>query len=344
MKPSGRTKLIDVAREAGVSVATVDRFLSGRAGVRAPTAERVSSAIKILGYKPDPIAVALSRRIAWKVVCLLPEGANSFMQLLGEQVRRTAEMANDKRISVELRLVDVFEPARLVRALDDIEADVDGVAVVALDHPAVREAIDRLVARGVKVVTLVSDVPRSLRHRFVGIDNPAAGRTAGALMGRFLGGRKGKVALVAGSLALRDHAERVFGFRQVLLGEFPGLEILDAVEGRDDRERNRTLVAALLARHGDLIGLYNVGAGTKGVVDALEGAGKSGDVVFVGHELTPYSRRALSEGRIAAVINQDPGHEVRSCLRILSALFGDEPLIDDQERIRIDIFIRENLP
>ena len=106
-------------------------------------------------------------------------------------------------------------------ALESIPPSYHGVATIALDHPRVRAAIDDLAARGVAVVTLVSDAPSSRRLHYVGIDNPAAGRTAATLMGRFLRGRKGAVGVIAGSLALRDHAERQFGFHQILSGEYP---------------------------------------------------------------------------------------------------------------------------
>ena len=45
-----------------------------------------------------------------------------------------------------------------------------------------------------------------------------------------------------------------------------------------------------------------------------------------------------------AVINQDAGHEARSAARVLMAQCEGEAIVADQERIRIDIFIRDNLP
>ncbi len=41
---------------------------------------------------------------------------------------------------------------------------------------------------------------------------------------------------------------------------------------------------------------------------------------------------------------QDAGHEVRSAVRVLLAKADNAPLIEAQERIRIDIFLRDNLP
>jgi LacI family transcriptional regulator len=208
----------------------------------------------------------------------------------------------------------------------------------------VRQAIDDLDARGIEVVTLVSDVPGSKRAHFVGIDNSAAGRTAATLLGRFAGERKGPVAVLAGSLSLRDHAERIYGFQQVLAADFSKLTVLPVREGRDESERCRVVVAALLDECPDLLGIYNAGAGNRGVAEALESAGRAREVIFVGHELTPHSKRFLMRGTMDAVINQDPGHEARSAARVLMALGMKQAIVPDQERIRIDIFVRDNLP
>src|SRR5438874_475189 len=91
--------------------------------------------------------------------------------------------------------------------------------------------------------------PPPRRHPYVGIDNIAAGRTAGALVGRLVGPRSGKVAIVAGSQGLRDHAERIFGFNQVMASEFPGLNVLPLLEGRDEDERSAQLMTKLLSKH-----------------------------------------------------------------------------------------------
>ena len=136
---------------------------------------------------------------------------------------------------------------------------------MALDHPQVRAAIDDLVASGTVVVTLVSDVPSSRRSHYVGIDNVAAGRTAASLLGRFVGERDARVGIVLGSHALRDHAERLFGFQQVMAAEFPRLKLLAPIEGHDDPARTQPLVARLLKRERDLAAIYSIGAGNRGI-------------------------------------------------------------------------------
>lgn len=339
-----RTTLQDVAREAGVSVATVDRVLNGRAGIHARMVDRVKAAVDKLHYEPGRLASRLSRARDFRFTVVLPVGANDFMHTLEREFRTLARRYEAERVSIDVLLVDVFDGEALAEALEGLPAELDGVAVVALDHPAVVEALKTLAARGTQVVTLVSDLPSAKRRHYVGLDNHAAGRTAASLMGRFLGQRPGKVGLIAGSLQLRDHIERQFGFEQVIAREYAQLEVLPLREARDDAARVEAAARTLLDENPDLVGLYNVGGGQQGVVAALEATGRARDVVFIGHELTEFTRRHLIRGTIDAVINQDPGHMARSSIRVLLALREDLPIVPDQERIRIDIFIRDNMP
>ncbi|MGB3141536.1 MAG: LacI family DNA-binding transcriptional regulator [Aestuariivirga sp.] len=339
-----RVTIEDVALAAGLSVATVDRVLNGRAAVRPQTAQKVEKAIRQLNYQPDRLAARLAKGQEYRFCFVLPEGNNDFMIGLGEEVRAMASHLVSERVQIDLRLTDVFDAATLAATLDSIGDIYDGVAVVALDHPRVREAINGLVERGVSVVTLVSDVPSSKRVHYAGIDNSSAGRTAATLMGRFLGGKTGKVGLIAGSLSLRDHIERRFGFEQVLAQEFPQLAILPVLESRDDWQRVEKVTAEMLSAHPDLIGIYNVGAGARGIVAALENTGRQKQVTYIAHELTDHTRRALVDGTIDAIINQNAGHEVRSAVRVLMAKADRTPLIEAMEHIRIDIFVRDNLP
>jgi LacI family transcriptional regulator len=55
------------------------------------------------------------------------------------------------------------------------------------------------------------------------------------------------------------------------------------------------------------------------------------------------SRSALSQGRFDAVISQDSGHLVRSAVRIMRANSDRMPINPAQERIRIDIYLKENM-
>jgi LacI family transcriptional regulator len=342
--PQSTTTLKDVAAAAGVSLATVDRVINGRPGVSEKTARKVNGAIERLNFHPLAAAAELARSRPCRFAVLLPRGDNRFMMDIADNIRAQAPWFRARRIAVEIIETNVFDADTLAAELAALTGRFEGAAVVALDHPRIRAAIDDLVESGMAVVTLVSDVPSSRRAHYVGIDNIAAGRTAGSLIGRFLNGRSGRIGVVTGSTALRDHAERLFGFGQVIAEEHPGLSLLPPVEGRDDPQQNRALVARLLADAPDLVALYNTGEGAAGIGAALADAGAARRILCVGHELTPDSRRLLLDGTFAALVVQDPGHEARSMARVLRALVSGRPILPAQEQIRVEVILRDNLP
>lgn len=340
MKPT----VHDIAREAGVSLATVDRVLNRRPGVRAATRERVEEAIDRIGFVRDVAAANLAKSRTYALAFVIPESDNSFMQALRDEVAAARLRGALERTDIRLIAVPAFDEAALAQALDALIDDPPaGVAVVAIDAPAIQSRMERLREAGVAVVTLVSDLAASGRDHFTGIDNLAAGRTAGSLMGRFLGGRTGAVAVIAGSLRLGDHRDRLTGFSE-RLGEIgPSVRLLEVMESQDDPARVEALLNAACRDHPDLIGVYNLGAGNRGLVAALpQTTGEH--PVTIAHELSPLTRQALEDGLIDAILNQDPGHEIRSAIRVLKAKADGLPVIAAQERIRIDIFLKDNLP
>ena len=339
-----RTSLHDVALAAGVSLATVDRVLHGRAGVRADTVALVQGVVERLGYRPDPAATRLARKSRARLVFVLPSGTNTFVDMLDTQVHALTHWLVEQRAAATVQRADVFSPDALAQHLLGLRGRCDAVVVMGVDHPLVRAAIDDLVAHDVVVLTLVSDVPASRRSRFVGIDNVTAGRTAASLLGRFVRAPAGSVGIVIGSRALRDHADRLFGFEQVMATEYGHLRLLPVIEGHDSTKRTEPLVSALLQRQADLVGLYSIGAGNRGIQAALERSGRASSIVWICHELTAHARKALLTGVADAVINQDAGHEVRSACRLALAALSGERVLPDQERIGVDIFLRDNMP
>lgn len=341
MKPT----VYDIARRAGVSLATVDRVLNSRPGVRNVTRERVEGAISALGYVRDVAAANLAKGRTYSFVFILPVNDNSFMISLSDEVRRAIDRSGAERTNIRIADVPPFDPGALVETLDAMLAEKpSGIAFVAIDAPEVRDAVARMAAAGIPMVTLVSDLPDSARDHYAGIDNIAAGRTAASLMGRFLSGRPAAVAVLAGSMLVRDHRERLEGFSAVIHDAYPDVEILAVLEGRDDPALAEMLVADALRRHPEIAGIYSLGAGNRGLIRALEKRQVAPRPSVIAHELTASTRAALADGMIDAVLNQDAGHEIRSAIRVLKAKADGSPVIAAQERIRIDVFLKDNLP
>jgi len=339
-----RATVHDVAAEAKVSLATVDRVLNDRAGVKATTVARVNAAIDKIGFTRDRHAANMAKKREYKICFILPSGDNTFMDVLREQVELMSTIERQHRTLISVRTIPPFDSDALITELDSITTqEFTGVVFVATDASGVKESIKGLTDRGVIAITLVSDIPNSARAYFVGIDHVAAGRTAASLLGRFLRPQQGKMAILVGSMSLRDHVDRRFGCEQVIKSEYPNLQLLPVLEGLDSNEITEGLVVQLLQDHPDLLGIYNAGAARRGVITALKKQNMDGKVAVVAHDLTDDSRSALRDGTFDAIINQDPPHQIRSAIRLVRAFADDSSFQESQERIRIDVFLRDNM-
>jgi LacI family transcriptional regulator len=345
MEQQLRSTLTDIAREAGVSPATVDRVLNHRPGVRERTREIVLETARRLGYISNgvdvPGSISGSTAARARLDFVLPAGTNTFIKALNNQL--LSQSNNREDLEVRIHSIEGFNPDALARTLQAMRGQTEGVGLIALDHPTVREAIRSLHASGIKVVTLASDIHNVPREAYVGIDNRAAGRLAGFLLGRFVGTmEEKKIALFAGSLSYRGHEEREMGFRHILAEEFPNLSIVELREMKDDRERAFQEASALLDRHPDLAAIYNIGAGNTGIARALKERQMDRHIIFVGHEATEANKTLLLDGTLDAAIDQNPRVEAREALNILAAAIRGQDYLFHPPRLQV--IFREKIP
>ncbi len=333
----------DIARVARVSLATVDRVLNGRSGVREKTIDKVNDAIRELGYVRDRSAANLARQRQYSFTFVLPEGPSQFVDTIREALRDAYASQIADRVTLNVISVPTHDPHAIVRKLLSIDVSgLDGIALVVPETPQIRDLVARLKAAGVAVIALASDLPNSERDFFVGVDSVAAGRTSGLLMGKFAPDA-GEILVVTNSMRARDSLERRLGFDQVMQTSFPHLKVLPTIESFDDPARMEELVYGMLIRKPRLLGLYSMGSGNLAVLRALRRSARSAELSVIVHELTPPTRAGLLSNEIDAVIAQNVGHLVRSALRVLRNLSDRLPIFEAQERIRIEIVMRENL-
>jgi LacI family transcriptional regulator len=334
----------DLARAAGVSLATVDRVLNGRPGVREATVRAVTEAIDQIGFVRNLSAANLARGRTYTFVFLLPRRGDQFLDALVERIEEARVRFVDE--AVQIRHLRAFEPDphQIARAIAEQDPDrIDGVAVMAPGSPQVRDALYRLMDRGVQVVQFVSGQTVERPIDFVGTDSRAAGATAARLLGRFLGPVAGPLLVVAESMNARDSLERRLGFDQVLARDYPALRALPSLETYGDPERARLIVRNALASHPDVVGAYILSSEAQAPLVALREVADLARQVVVAHERTPCTEAGLIAGELDAVIAQDPGHLVRSAIRLLRARCDGREPIASQEQVRIEILIRENL-
>lgn len=334
----------DLAEAAGVSLATVDRVLNGRPGVRKKTVDAVNNAIQKIGFERNQVAATLARKRGYRFGFVLPKEGDEFLSEIIERIREINRAGRAEMLSVKTIRIDEQNPHRAAASLSRLRSeDFDGIAIMAPETPQIRDAIRRMRERGILTVPFISGQQNDGQEIFVGIDNRAAGATAGRLMGRFCGSKKGVVTVITDTVQARDSLERRLGFDHVINCDFPSLKVLPTLETYADPDRTSRIIETVIANQPELVGIYIMGSEGRVSIEVLSQLRTHEELVTIAHERTPSTATALKEKKLDALVAQNPGHLVRSAIRILRAKCENRPTLASQEKTRIEILIADNL-
>jgi len=196
----------DVARLAGVSVATVSAVVNGKQVVRPVVVARVQDAMKALNFHPDHVARSLRVKKTTTIGAVVPDFSSGFFV---DVLRGIEDAARSVGYSVLLCNSDddVEQEQRHLRAL--LSRRVDGILLASTDLYSIA---DTQLRSGTPIV-LFDRVPPAYRGPAVVVDNvDAAYRATQHLIE--LGHRD--IAFIAGRLDLSTASDRAEGFRKAL--------------------------------------------------------------------------------------------------------------------------------
>jgi len=167
---AGEVNMADVARHAGVSIATVSRALRGVPGVSQPTRERIRKIAHDLSYVISPEASALSRGQTGRVAIVLPQLDAWFY---GAMLASMAPVLRDAELDMLVYEVDGEE--QRTRFLRELPARRKADAVILTALPMSQTEVERLDLIGVRVVVVGGEVREFPR---VQVDDLEVGRIA----------------------------------------------------------------------------------------------------------------------------------------------------------------------
>lgn len=182
-----------------------------------------------------------------------------------------------------------------------------GLLITAADADALRPSIGRAMAAGIPVVCFDTDSPKSTRLAFVGTNNYESGRTAGAALGKMMGG-KGKVGIltVVGPLHL---AQRVKGIQDVLAEQFPDIKVVSIQDDKSQPEISMNLTVNMLQAHPDLKAIVSShGQGAVGIAPGVRQTGKrpGKDVIVTGWDFSKETLDLIDKGEVNFTVAQNP--------------------------------------
>ncbi|MFI9542434.1 LacI family DNA-binding transcriptional regulator [Streptomyces sp. NPDC052016] len=317
----------EIARQAGLSTATVDRVLHNRGNVRESTIREVREAITALDRQRTQVRIG-GRTFMIDIVMQAPE---RFSTAVREALEAELPSLHPAVVRSRFHFRESCPPGELVGVLDKIaKRGSQGVILKAPDVPEIAAAVGRLVQAGVPVVTLVTDLPLSARRAYIGIDNRAAGATAAYLLQQWLGDRPGNVLTTISRSSFRGEEEREMGFRSAMRLADPKRSVVEVTDSDGLDATQRDLVLEALERDGDIVAVYSMGGGNLATLEAFAALGRP-CAVFVAHDLDHDNTRLLRDRRISAVLHHDLRQDVRracqTVMRAHKALPDDGPAL-----------------
>jgi LacI family transcriptional regulator len=273
----------DVAREAGVSTASVSRVVNGDRPVREETAAKVRRAIEKLGYKANPVARSLKTRATMTIGVVAPELASDFFMLLAESMERELSTHGYSLIVCSSR-ESVEEEAKRLRLLSD--RLVDGIVMIPATERG--DHLHEIRERGIPLV-FIDRIARDVVADAVLVDN--VGGACEATEALIADGFR-RIGFLGAGLDVTTARERYEGYRKAMANAGLPVEEDYTRFGSLHIDSGYRSMEEMLSRPGAPSAYFIVNAYTHiGATNYLMTAGRAyrDSVVFASFDEMPYS-------------------------------------------------------
>ena len=196
---------------------------------------------------------------------------------------------------------------------DMIAQEADAIIISMMEPPAILPELEKAIDAGIVVIT-IDDMPPDqttmdmlgldLDLPFVGPDIREGAKLAGEALGEALG-EGGKVIIIEGDRDPSFRDARMDGFMDSI--DEHGLKLLASGTAEWSQEQVYVVVSNLIATHPDVQGIMcHSDRAALGAIEAVESAGRTGDILVVGYGNTPSAQDAMREGTLLATIDPFP--------------------------------------
>ncbi|MCD8508851.1 MAG: ribose ABC transporter substrate-binding protein RbsB [Bacillus sp. (in: Bacteria)] len=225
---------------------------------------------------------------------------NPFFVTLQEGAKAKAEELGAELITLDAQNDD----AKQVSDVEDlIQRGVDIILINPTDSSSVVAAVEAANNAGIPVITVDRGADGGEIIAHIASDNVAGGEMAGQLLVDLVGegAKVAELEGIPGSSAARERGE---GFNTIAQGS---LDVVTSQTANFDRSEGLNVMENILQGNPDIVGVFaHNDEMALGALEAIDAAGKAGDIVVIGFDATDDAVAAVEAGRLAGTVAQQP--------------------------------------
>ena len=336
--------ITEIARQANVSIATVDRVLHNRGRVAKETKERIEKIIKDSGYQPDPLARHLKKRGHYKIGIIIPQPdtAYGYWKKILAGIQQTAEQELSAfSFATELFAFKRNDDVSLKIALQNI---IDSNCDAFIIAPIMEEQIKDFLTKNeiTKPYCFIdSQLPGCSPISEIAQNPFAAGFAAGRLT-HLVSSKEGTYIAIKPYKGAFNLDQRTKGFCSWFEKNTKNTKAV-AVTAAISEESAENVIKDLIEKYPDLCGICSVSVETFLIGNALKKLGLKDKIGVTGFDLIDFNKEALNNGTIDALLHQEPRNQgVLAVRQIFKKLVYEED-VEESIHIPIRIYFKENL-
>ena len=336
--------LQDIAKMTGVTPATVHKALNNLKGVSEKKKKEILSVAAALNYTVSKTIAAPKRTVVALFPAPIGEDKIFYQFIWSGLERREEELPKDSlriiKITFNGTVSDQIEKMEQIYSL--YKDHINGLMTVIWDEDRTIPLIRKYTEAGIRVYTVASDAPHSERVSSMMVDPLRTGKLAAEYMGSVLSDFC-RVIVIGTKRDALNHASIVRGFFDQMSITNPKIQIIEIYESKEYPERLLDSLNEFLTKFDDIKGIYaNNARTTARLIEAYKGRERK--ILFLGSELFSDSMKAVEDGVIQAVVDQNAFKMAYDSVTNIynNLVLGRE--IPEINHIPCSLYLRNNLP